>query len=130
MSAIIPILKIPRKIRSRRQYVLWTKRARDALIKFHGYRADSFIRIGDSEPSINYCDFYPWHWQQKWRLGGGASDWSGWIEKFPRGAVVHWIDGVDYASEAYDPHCPISLLDECQKWENYKFTETECEVQG
>lgn len=117
----IPVLDTPKRIRSRRQYVTWTKKARDLLVRHHGFRADDFIRIGSSEPTLNYTAFYPWHWQSIWRYG--RPKWSGYVEKMPRGAVIYWPDGVDVCGESYDPRCAIDLLAEIQNWANFDWKE-------
>ncbi|MGV1913577.1 hypothetical protein G6K96_21795 [Agrobacterium vitis] len=123
MSELSHTLNLPRKIHSRRQYVLWTWLAVDTLVKVHGYRGSDFIRIGKTDPSMNYCNFYPWHWQRKWSLGGQSRGWSGWIEKFPRNAAIYWPDGVTICGDGYDPRCPIMMLAEHQAWADIKIPE-------
>jgi hypothetical protein len=103
-----PYFRVPKRIRSRRQYVAWTKRARDILVKHHGYPAGDFIRIGDNEPSMNWCPLYPKHWER------GCSSW---LDKLPRGAVLYWPSGTDICGEAHDPEDPILMLSELQYWE-------------
>lgn len=107
---VTPHFALPKVIRSRRQYVTWTNRARDILIRHYRFPAEDFIRIGKSEPSLNWCRLYPKHWERKYSLG------SSWLEKLPRGAIIYWRDGLDICSEPFDPRCPVEFLAELQHY--------------
>jgi hypothetical protein len=119
-NPVTPDFELPKVFRSRRQYVTWTKRARDVLVKYYRYSAEDFMRIGKSEPSIYGGVRYPLHWQTvAWHAG------TSWLEYPPRGAVVYWPDGVDISSEAYDPKCPVDILADIQAWKHYNFPDPE-----
>ncbi len=121
---VIPDFEMPQQFNSSRQYVLWTKRARDILIKYHRYPAHHFIRVGKSEPSMSGGPMYPTHWHSSyWRKHNLV-----FIEHLPRNAIVYWPPGTDICGDGYDPRDPCDLLADIQHWMKFKYPDDDQEA--
>ena len=121
---IIPDFRLPRSFSSARQYVLWTKRARDILIKHHGYPPHHFMRIGRSTPTIRGGAMYPAHWHSGfWRKRNFA-----FVDWLPPNAIVYWPPGTDICGDGYDPQDPCDLLADIQHWMKFKYPDDDQEA--
>ncbi len=123
-APIIPDFVLPHRFISARQYVLWTKRVRDILIKHHRYPADHFVRIGKSEPSLYGGEMYPKHWHNGFWQKHGLR----FVDGLPRNAIVYWRPGTDIGGEGYDPQDPCSLLADLQHWMKFKYPDDDQEA--
>lgn len=100
------------EIRTLRDWVDLSRRARDLLVSGHGYSLKDFHKCqrGD-EPALNWSSRYP----EAWR---GAGLLGGWLNFEPVGVWLWWPEGCDVYGEAHDPECAVELLAEVDFWTN------------
>jgi hypothetical protein len=119
------MLKPPNKFHSRRQWVRWTKMARDHLIANHRFALQDFCRVGNTEPSLSMKVSYPRSFARfsKWH----SSFWD-IAARLPSSGWVYWPEGVDFAGEAFDPQDPVDILREINAWSTYDYKAEQGEI--
>lgn len=113
----------------------WISRSADAaeeLIREYGYRQDDFhLVVPGDDPTLSWSLAYPIEWGRCVRQDEEGNVLSGWISgnHIPNGLTLYWPYGVDDCGEAYDPQCPVGLLDEVKFWSAFEPTEADLGIQ-